>query len=102
MYRYIFLIREESRSGQMAINSRIFKKSHHSVNKKLAFLMGNMLIKSFDRAENIYRSMESRGFTGEFHIYERKTPENGAGYAMLLLFTIIPASLKILELVRII
>ena len=102
MYRYIFLIREESRIGQMAINSRIFRKSHHTVNKKLAFLMGNMLIKSFDRAENIYKSMESRGFTGEFHIYERKTSESGAGYAVLLLFTIIPASLKILELVRII
>jgi cobalt/nickel transport system permease protein len=101
MYRYIFLIREESRTGQMAINSRIFKRSYHTVNKKLAFLMGNMLIKSFDRAENIYKSMESRGFTGEFHIYERQEPATWAGIAVLFLFTIMPASLKILELVKI-
>lgn len=102
MYRYVFLIREESRTGQMAINSRIFKKSHHEVNKKLTFLMGNMLIKSFDRAENIYKSMESRGFTGEFHIYEKQTLATGMGTAMLFLFTIIPASLRVLEFARII
>ena len=27
MYRYIFLIKEESKTGQMAINARIFKNS---------------------------------------------------------------------------
>ena len=72
------------------------------MNKKLAFLMGNMLIKSFDRAENIYKSMESRGFTGEFHVYEKDDGTTGAGIAFLVLFTIIPASLKILEIIRII
>jgi cobalt/nickel transport system permease protein len=102
MYRYIFLIKEESRTGQMAINSRIFKRSYHTVNKKLAFLMGNMLIKSFDRAENIYRSMESRGFTGEFHIYEKEVAVNRTGTAFVLVFTIIPASLKILETIKMI
>lgn len=102
MYRYIFLIREESRTGRMAINSRIFKKSYHTVNKRLAFLMGNMLIKSFDRAENIYRSMESRGFTGEFYIYEKDTGTSGTGVAYILLFTIMPVSLKILEIIGII
>ena len=102
MYRYIFLIKEESRTGQMAINTRIFKKSPHAVNKKLTFLMGNMLIKSFDRAENIYKSMESRGFTGEFHVYEKDVGSKGAGFAFLLLFTIMPASLKILEIIRVI
>ena len=80
MYRYIFLIKEESRTGQMAINSRVFKKSYRAVNRKLSFLMGNMLIKSFDRAENIYRSMESRGFTGEFHIYEKEEAVSGNRY----------------------
>ncbi len=102
MYRYIFLIREESRAGQMAINSRVFKRSYHTVNKKLAYLMGNMLIKSFDRAENIYKSMESRGFTGEFYIHDDRVNNAGPEIAALLLFTILPASLKILELVKIV
>jgi len=102
MYRYVFLIKEESRIGRMAINSHVFKKSYHIVNRKLAFLMGNMLIKSFDRAENIYRSMESRGFTGQFHIYGNEAAAGGGGVAILVMFTIIPASLKILELARVI
>ncbi|HAJ94984.1 MAG TPA: cobalt ECF transporter T component CbiQ [Actinobacteria bacterium] len=102
MYRYIFLIREESKTGQMSINSRIFRRSYYTVNKKLTYLMGNMIIKSFDRAENIYKSMESRGFTGEFHIYEgtKKTPV--AGIAFLLAFIIMPASLKIIEITKLI
>lgn len=102
MYRYIFLIREESRTGQMAINARVFKRSHYTVNRKLAYLMGNLFIKSFDRAENIYKSMESRGFTGEFHITEKKVKSSNLSIAFLLTFIIIPASIKIVELARIV
>ncbi|MBC8421234.1 MAG: hypothetical protein H8E04_00020, partial [Actinobacteria bacterium] len=102
MYRYIFLIREESRAGQMAINARIFKRSHYAVNRKLAYLMGNLFIKSFDRAENIYKSMESRGFTGEFHITERTPKSSNLSIAFLLTFIIIPATIKIVELARIV
>jgi len=102
MYRYVFLIREESRTGQMTINSRVFKKSYYSVNRKLTYLMGNLLIKSFDRAENIYKSMESRGFTGEFHIIEKTAKSSNPGIAFLFTFIIIPASIKIVELTRIV
>jgi cobalt/nickel transport system permease protein len=102
MYRYVFLIREESKTGQMAINSRVFRRSYYTVNKKLAYLMGNMIIKSFDRAENIYKSMESRGFTGDFHIYEKTEKAPVAGIAFLLTFIIMPASLKIIEITKLI
>ncbi len=102
MYRYIFLIREESRVGQMAINSRVFKRSNYTVNRKLAYLMGNLFIKSIDRAENIYKSMESRGFTGEFHIIEKTVKSSNLSIAFLLTFIIIPASIKIVELARIV
>ena len=102
MYRYIFLIREESRAGQMAINARVFKRSHYTANRKLTYLMGNLFIKSFDRAENIYRSMESRGFTGEFHITEKIVKSSNLSIAFLLTFIIIPASIKIVELARIV
>ena len=102
MYRYVFLIREESRAGQMAINSRVFKRSHYTVNRKITYLMGNLFIKSFDRAENIYRSMESRGFTGEFHITEKTVKSSNLSIAFLLTFIIIPASIKIVELARIV
>ncbi|MCJ7665952.1 MAG: cobalt ECF transporter T component CbiQ [Actinobacteria bacterium] len=102
MYRYVFLIREESRVGQMAINSRVFKKSYYTANRKLAYMMGNFFIKSFDRAENIYKSMESRGFTGEFHIVEKTVKTSSVSIVFLLTFIMIPASIKIVELVRIV
>jgi len=102
MYRYVFLIREESRTGQMAINARVFKRSYYTINRRLAYLMGNLFIKSFDRAENIYRSMESRGFTGEFHITGRTPKSSNLSITFLLTFIIIPVSLKIVELTRIV
>ncbi|MGM0366379.1 MAG: cobalt ECF transporter T component CbiQ [Actinomycetota bacterium] len=102
MYRYIFLIREESKTGQMAINSRVFKKSYYAKNRKLSYLMGNMLIKSFDRAENIYRSMESRGFCGEFHVYEKSIQPSSSGTVLLILSVIVPVLLKIIEITEII
>jgi len=98
MYRYIFLIREESRMGQMAINSRVFKKSYYTVNRRIAYLMGNLFIKSFDRAENIYKSMESRGFDGEFHITGRTSKSSSPDIIFLLIFIMIPASIKVVEL----
>jgi cobalt/nickel transport system permease protein len=88
--------------GQMAINSRVFKKSYYTVNRRITYLMGNLFIKSFDRAENIYKSMESRGFDGEFHIIERTSKSSSFGIVFLLTFIIMPASLKIVELARIV
>lgn len=102
MYRYIFLIREEARAGQLSISSRTFGKSYYSANKRLAFLMGNLFIKSFDRAENIYRSMESRGFSGEFYFYEKQEGTPAASIAFLITFIIIPPAIKIIELAGII
>ncbi len=72
MYRYLFLIRDEARAGSQAINARVFKRSYRVVNKRLAFLAGNLLLKSFDRAENIYKSMESRGYDGNFYYIDDK------------------------------
>lgn len=98
MYRYIFLIRDEAKAGQMAINSRVFQKSHHSVNKKLSYLAGTLFIKSFDRAENIYKSMESRGFDGEFHETEDIGENNSFGWVTVAIFTIALVVIKYIEL----
>jgi len=102
MYRYLFLIRDEARAGQLAINSRVFRKSYHNVNKKLAYLAGSLFIKSFDRAENIYKSMESRGFDGEFH--EAKDcikgikKNNLSGWLTVAVFAIALSAIKYIEL----
>lgn len=67
MYRYVFLFREEFKTGEKAIKARIFKRSFYGLNKKLGYLIGNMFIKSFSRADNVYKSMLARGFEGEFN-----------------------------------
>jgi len=102
MYRYLFLIRDEAKAGQLAINSRVFQKSYHNVNKRLAYLAGSLFIKSFDRAENIYKSMESRGFEGEFHEldnFERNNKKNNlSGWITAAVFILALAAIKFIEL----
>ena len=103
MYRYAFLIIEESKTGQMAIESRVFKRySYGIVNKKLTHLMSNLFIKSLDRAENIYKSMESRGFNGNFYMVESKKRMGILNTAVLLIFVLLPAALKVAELLDVI
>ncbi len=103
MYRYTFLIIEESKTGQMAIKSRVFKRySYSTINKKLTHLMSNLFIKSLDRAENIYRSMESRGFDGNFYIVENKNRMETLNIIMLLIFILLPIALKAAEVLDII
>jgi len=102
MYRYVFLIIDESRIGQMAIKARVFKKrSYGAINKRITHLMGNLFIKSFNRAENIYKSMESRGFDGDFYIVENGNEEKIHGNMVLSIFIIIPVLLKAVELCNI-
>jgi len=102
MYRYIFLIRDEFKTGQLAINSRVFEKSYKTINKKLAFLIGNVFIRSIDRAESVYRSMESRGFDGNFYIIEKDSRIEAANIISLCIFILMPLSVKLIELVNII
>jgi cobalt/nickel transport system permease protein len=104
MYRYLFLIRDEAKAGQLAINSRVFQKSYHSVNKRLAYMAGILFIKSFDRAENIYKSMESRGFEGEFHEVndsEKDCEKNNLfGWITVVVFTVTLTVIKYIELTK--
>lgn len=101
MYRYYFVIKEEAYTGQLAIKSRIFHKSHRTLNKRLAFLAGNLLIKSFDRAENVYKSMESRGFDGSFYLISDEKDAGGLNWFLLICIVLALISIKIIELLKI-
>lgn len=101
MYRYFFLLKEESHTGQLAIKSRIFQKSYKTLNKRLLFLSGNLLIKSFDRAENVYKSMESRGFDGNFYFIEKKINKNKLNWSLIVCLVLIVLSIKTIESLRI-
>ena len=66
------------------------------------FLAGSLFIKSLDRAENIYKSMESRGFEGSFHFVGIKSKI--AASNIIITFAILAAALaiKILEILKVI
>ena len=102
MYRYLFLIRDEAKVGQLAINSRVFQRSYRTVNKRLAFLAGNLFIKAFDRAENIYKSMESRGYDGSFYYVSDSAMSNRKsliiGITIISIMVLILAGIKYLEI----
>ena len=68
MYRYLFLFKEEFSIGQKAISARVFKKPGFAINKQISYLIGNLFIRSFMRAENIFMAMQSRGFDGNFYL----------------------------------
>jgi cobalt/nickel transport system permease protein len=102
MYRYLFLIRDQSRIGQLAIQSRTFQKSYKNVNKRLAFLAGSLFIKSFDRAENIYKSMESRGFEGSFYFVGTKSKIAASNIIITSVILAAALAIKILEILKVI
>ncbi len=65
MYRYFFLLVGEIEALERAVRMR-----HSSVSgwKRIttnANIIGMLLVRSFERAENVYRAMRMRGFTGD-------------------------------------
>lgn len=68
MYRYIFVLIESVYQVNNAYMLRA--PNHKGVNFKVwGSLLGNLLIRSFDRADRIYNAMRIRGFNGEYVTY---------------------------------
>ena len=67
LYRYIFVLIEESIRLIRGYTLRSFskKKMGYQVFKQL---LGNLLLRTLDRAQRIHMAMLSRAFTGEIHI----------------------------------
>jgi len=84
MYRYLFLFKDEFEIGKRAINSRMFKKSGFIADKKTAYLIGNLFIRTFTRAENIFMAMQSRGFDGSFYSLTENQKISLAGIAVIV------------------
>lgn len=66
LYRYIFVITEESGRASRARELRSFGKKGlgmHSVGS----MIGHLLLRTWQRAERIHMAMLTRGFNGEFH-----------------------------------
>jgi len=67
-YRYIFVIHHEYILMRQAMTARGFKPTTSShTYKTYAWLVGMLLIKSWDRAERVHNAMKCRGFKGQFY-----------------------------------
>jgi cobalt/nickel transport system permease protein len=62
MYRYLPVLAEESRRMQRARASRTFSRSHRLAWRNLSTIIGQLFIRSAERAERIYLAMCSRGW----------------------------------------
>ena len=65
LYRYIILMLEEALSIKSAYELRTLDKKSMTMGD-WGQIMGQMLLKSIDRAENIYSAMKLRGFQGDY------------------------------------
>jgi cobalt/nickel transport system permease protein len=66
LYRYIFVLGEEATRVSRARELRSFGKRGKEP-RVFASIVGNLLLRTWDRAQRIHTAMLCRGFRGEFH-----------------------------------
>lgn len=68
-YRYISVLHDEYTTLKRAISVRAFRpKTNMHTYKTYAYLVGMLIVRSYDRSERVYNAMLCRGFTGRFPI----------------------------------
>ncbi|WP_163327941.1 cobalt ECF transporter T component CbiQ [Desulfurobacterium thermolithotrophum] len=69
-YRYIYTIKDEYNIMMKAAKCRGFKpKTSIFTYKTFAYILGNLLVRSYRKADKIYKAMLCRGFKGAFPVY---------------------------------
>jgi len=66
LYRYIFVLAEESDRASRARDLRSCGKKGQGISS-FGTMTGHLLLRTWQRAERIHMAMLARGFTGEFH-----------------------------------
>jgi cobalt/nickel transport system permease protein len=66
LYRYIFVLTDESVRTARARQLRTFGKRGFGI-RQFGSMVGHLLLRTWDRAERIHMAMLARGFCGEFH-----------------------------------
>jgi cobalt/nickel transport system permease protein len=86
--RYVALIGEEARRLQDALRARAFRprSNLHSL-RTLAYFLGQLLVRAFERAERVDEAMRCRAFAGRFALvaHERFTRQDAMAAAATVL-----------------
>ncbi|MCX7995496.1 MAG: cobalt ECF transporter T component CbiQ [candidate division WOR-3 bacterium] len=71
IYRYIWVLYDEYEKIMRAVKARGFRL-HNTLHtyRTIAYIVGGLLVKSYNRADNLYRAMVCRGFNGKFWLLE--------------------------------
>jgi cobalt/nickel transport system permease protein len=76
MYRYVSVLMEETGKSIQAYQLR--RGAEYGISYKVwGSLVGQLLLRTIDRAQRIYQAMLCRGFHGEFHVWQRKKAGTG-------------------------
>ena len=77
-YRYIHVIFQEYHrlTNAMKIRGFIARTNIHTY-RSYAYLVGMLLVKSYDRAERVYEAMLCRGFSGRYYALSRFSIKTG-------------------------
>lgn len=71
IYRYIHVFKDEFYKLRKAMLLRGFKfKTNLHCYKSYAYLIGMLLVKSYERAKRVYEAMICRGFKGQFYMMD--------------------------------
>ena len=99
-YRYIFVIHNEYKTMRRAMTARGFKpKTDSHTYKTYAWLVGMILVKSWDRAERVHGAMRCRGFQGKFYSLAAFTT-SGKDYIFISLCLVATIAIQCLEIIR--
>ncbi len=69
LYRYLFVLIEEASNIVRAKNLRGFGKNRNSI-KLFGQISGSLLLRTYNRAKNIYVAMKARGYEGDIKRFE--------------------------------
>ncbi len=85
-YRYIHVIYEEYQRLMKALKVRGFRaKSNIHTYRTYAYLVGMLLVKSYERAERVREAMLCRGFKGRFYtLYEFSVTKSDIALTVIL------------------
>ncbi len=90
-YRYISVLHEEYTRLRRAMTVRCFSAGTglHTY-RSIAYLVGMLLVRSYERSQRIYQAMLCRGFDGTFPVVRhfRFTPRDGMFSLIMLLLTV--------------
>lgn len=91
-YRYISVLHEEYTRLKNAMAIRCFQAGTNiHTYKTYAYLVGMLIVRSFDRSQRIYRAMLCRGFSGRFRVmshFELKRGDVLFGILMVLITSV--------------